>query len=156
MLSSLTNTMCRGGTAAAMAMVLSMGCADGDLGDNGLMGPEFMRGGGGATVDCAIGTDVATSPTITELCDDTAGTLFLNDRIRYGLIGKLNLASSKLGEEKIADAVQKLQDYVSNLTAMRIAAVANLRKAKVDPAVAQALIDGAQAIIDFLAPPEDG
>ena len=152
-MSSLTKTMCRGGTAAAMAMVLSMGCADGGLGDNALgMGPDFRRGGGTDPVVCAIGADVGTS--IYDLCVATTATSFKTVRIRDGLIDKLNLASSKLGEDKTADAVMKLQDYVSNLTAMRDAALINPRKAKVDAGAATTLIAGAQAIIDFLDPPD--
>ena len=62
-----------------------------------------------------------------------------------GLIAKLDTAATKLSEDKNADALQKLVDFQTTLNALATAA-----KPKVDPAVAQALITEAQAVIDCI------
>ena len=61
------------------------------------------------------------------------------------LVAKLDAAATKLSEGKDADAVQKLVDFQTTLNALATAA-----KPKVDPAVAQALITEAQAVIDCI------
>lgn len=61
------------------------------------------------------------------------------------MIAKLDTAATKLSEDKNADALQKLVDFQTTLNALATAA-----KPKVDPAVAQALITEAQAVIDCI------
>ena len=61
------------------------------------------------------------------------------------MIAKLDTAATKLSEDKNADALQKLVDFQTTLNAL-----ATTAKPKVDPAVAQALITEAQAVIDCI------
>jgi hypothetical protein len=75
----------------------------------------------------------------------TAQTSFTSQKDFNGLIGKLNAASAKLAEGKNADAVQKLVDFQTTLSAL-----ATAPKPKVDSALAQTLIGEAQGVIDCI------
>ena len=59
------------------------------------------------------------------------------------MIAKLDTAATKLSEDKNADAPQKLVDFQRTLNR-------DCGEAEVDPAVAQALITEAQAVIDCI------
>jgi hypothetical protein len=84
---------------------------------------------------------------LTQLSADTvaAGTSFTNEKSVTSAATKLDTASAKLAEGKNADAVQKLVDFQTQLTALSTAA-----KPKLDPATAQALIAEAQGVIDCI------
>jgi hypothetical protein len=84
---------------------------------------------------------------LTQLRADTvaAETSFTNGESFTSAVAKLDAASAKLAEGKNADAVQKLVDFQTQLTALSTAA-----KPKLDPATAQALITEAQGVIDCI------
>ena len=84
---------------------------------------------------------------LTQLRADTiaASSSFTNAGDVTGLVAKLDAASAKLAEGKNADAVAKLVEFQTTLTALSTAA-----KPKVDPATADALIAEAQGVIDCI------
>ncbi len=84
---------------------------------------------------------------LTQLRADTvaAESSFTNEQSVTNLVAKLDAASAKLAEGKNADAVEKLVDFQTTLTALATAA-----KPKVDPATADALIAEAQGVIDCI------
>ena len=105
-----------------------------------------------AFVGLAVGTASATTAEdcqsqLATLRADTvaAQTSFTNENDFTGAVVKLDEASAKLAEGKNADAVQKLVDFQTQLTALSTAA-----KPKLDPATAQALIAEAQGVIDCI------
>jgi hypothetical protein len=105
-----------------------------------------------AFVGLAVGTASATTAEdcqaqLATLRADTvaAQTSFTNVVDFTNQVAKLDEASAKLTEGKNADAVQKLVDFQTTLTALSTAA-----KPKVDPATAQTLIAEAQGVIDCI------
>ena len=84
---------------------------------------------------------------LTQLRSDTiaAQGSFTNLKDFNGAVAKLDAASSKLGEGKNADAVQKLTDFQAQLNAL-----ATAPKPKLDAATAQQLIAEAQGVIDCI------
>ena len=70
---------------------------------------------------------------------------FANQKDFTGSVAKLDAAGAKLAAGKNADAVGKLSDFQTTLNAL-----ASAPKAKIDPAVAQALSEDAQGVIDCI------
>ncbi len=70
---------------------------------------------------------------------------FANARDFNGAVAKLDAVASKLAEGKNADAVLKVGDYQTLLTAL-----ATAPKPKLDPAVAETLSNEAQGVIDCI------
>ena len=71
-----------------------------------------------------------------------AETSFANPKDFANTLVKLDEAAAKLAEGKNADAVAKLVDFQ-----VRLGAFAGAPKPKLDPAVAQGLIAGAQTVV---------
>lgn len=76
---------------------------------------------------------------------DTEGTSFANAKSQTQLLTKLDDASTELALGKNADAVAKLVDFQTALTAL-----AGAPKPKVDPLAAQGLVMEAQGVIDCI------
>lgn len=103
---------------------------------------------GGVAVETASAQTAADCQALlTQLRTDTvaAQSSFTNAKDFTGAVAKLDAASAKLAAGKNADAVQKLVDFQTQLTALSTAA-----KPKLDPATAQALITEAQGVIDCI------
>ena len=74
-----------------------------------------------------------------------AASSFTNPKDFNGAVAKLDAASLKLNEGKNTDAVQKLADFQVQLNSL-----ATAPKPKLDPVIAQGLIDEAQGVIDCI------
>ena len=105
-----------------------------------------------AFVGLAVGTASATTvedcqSQLATLTSDTlaAQTSFTNEKSGASELEKLDDASAKLAEGKTTDAVQKLVDFQSTLTAL-----ATAPKAKVDATTSESLTAGAQGTIDCI------
>lgn len=105
-----------------------------------------------AFVGLAVGTASATTmedcqSRLATLTSDTvaAQTSFTNQKSAATELEKLTEASAKLAEGKTADAVQKLVDFQSTLTALATASTA-----KVDAATSASLTAEAQGVIDCI------
>ena len=115
------------------------------------LGSVVVAGALGAVLIPAVGASATTSQDcqaqLATLRSDTvaAQTSFTNAKSFTEEIAKLDDASSKLTEDKNADAVQKLGDFQSTLNSLATAS-----KAKVDPAAAQTLSGEAQGVIDCI------
>ena len=72
-----------------------------------------------------------------------AASSFTNERSVTSLVGKLDAAATKLAQGKNADAVAKLVDFQTTLTALAAAG-------KVDATTAQTLNAEAQGVIDCI------
>lgn len=105
-----------------------------------------------AFVGLAVGTASATTvedcqSQLATLTADTlaAQTSFTNQKSAATELEKLTEASAKLAEGKTADAVQKLVDFQSTLTALATASTA-----KVDATTSTSLTAEAQGVIDCI------
>ena len=74
-----------------------------------------------------------------------AESSFTNEVSFESAIAKVDAASTKLAEDKNADAVQKLVDYQAQLNTL-----ATAPKPKLEPGTAQALVAEAQGVIDCI------
>ena len=105
-----------------------------------------------AFVGLAVGTASATTvedcqSQLATLTSDTLGaqTSFTNEKSSASELEKLDDASAKLAEGKTTDAVQKLVDFQSTLTALATAPTA-----KVDATTSESLTAGAQGTVDYI------
>lgn len=84
---------------------------------------------------------------LAQLRSDTvaAEAAFTNVKDFNSVLGKLDAAATKLDQNKLADASQKLSDFQSLLTGL-----ASAPKPKLDAAVAEQLVAEAQGVIDCI------
>ena len=102
----------------------------------------------------AVGAGTASATTVDE-CQGQLSTLrdatlavqasFTNQRDVDALVAKLDAASAKLAAGKNTDAVAKLVDFQITLNGL-----ASAPKPKADAAIAEALSDDAQGVIDCI------
>jgi hypothetical protein len=88
---------------------------------------------------------------ITELRDATVNAHFSGQNAakdQAGLLGKLDSATTKLGEGKTADALKNLNSF-----SLKVSDLAD--QGKLDPADANILLAKAGAVIDCIDPPEE-
>ena len=88
---------------------------------------------------------------IAELRAQTLSTTFAGQNAakdQAGLLGKLDSATTKLGEGKTADALKNLNSF-----SLKVSDLAD--QGKLDPADANILLAKAGAVIDCIDPPEE-
>jgi len=85
---------------------------------------------------------------INDLRKATEDATFTNEKNRAGLLGKLNSASTKLGEGKTADALRNLNSF-----SLKVSDLAD--QGKLDPADADILLAKTGAVIACIDPPEE-
>jgi hypothetical protein len=106
-----------------------------------------------ALVSLSVMAPAASSATTVDECQaqlatlraDTASTGFTNVKSRESLVAKVDAASRELALGKTADAVGKLVDFQTTLSAL-----ATAQKPKLDPTEAELLVAQGQGAIDCI------